>query len=192
MSVHGALKFRSLRAEKEGQIPRDKSRPWSSSELSRLRQLAHLGQEGAAIALGRTPRSVRRAADRYNISLRRPGETRGLVQGQPRGVSFAQLARENQKLAVLRELRQDLIAGEVDVRSIYLIASRKMKLARGAQLCPGCAVNPQEHDETGLCRDCHLIALADAHRGDSAMKHAQRELWRERQRKVRRKRRGEQ
>ncbi len=150
-----------------------------------LRAVAATGAEAAAIILGRSVASVRTAAARHRISLRQPGERRGLVLGQPRGQSWARL-RDAADLAVAaRTVREAILAGEVDPARLERVARRALLIASGAPLCPACATRPQERSTTGLCEDCHLRELARAHREDQSRQEAQRELWRERQRKTR-------
>ena len=115
--------------------------------------------------LGRSPSSVRKAAYRYRISLRRPGSRRGVVLGQPRGVSLR------------RELREDLASGRVDPT----VLARRMRLDEDAELCPSCAARPVRVRQTGLCRVCHLHRLEQAHREALAELEAQRGLWQSRQ-----------
>lgn len=171
---------------------RQKSLPavaWTSKEVARLRTVAHLGASGAAEHLGRTMKSVRQAAARHRISLRQPGERRGLVLGQPRGVSLIEARDAAAHTEALRAVREDVLAGRLDPADLERAARRKYLLERGVALCPGCARNPQENRSTGLCIPCHLRHLADGHRGLAEAREAQRELWRERQRKARRRRR---
>jgi hypothetical protein len=166
--------------------------PWTSKELARLRAAAHLGAAGAAEALSRPPESVRQAAKRHRISLRQPGERRGLLLGQPRGVSLLEARDAASHATALRAVREEVLAGRLDPANLERAARRRYLLERGVPLCPGCARNPQENRASGLCVPCHLRHLADGHRseGDEAQE-AQRELWRERQRKVRARRRLE-
>lgn len=159
--------------------------PWTSKEVARLRELAHLGAAGAAAELGRSVHAVKAMAKRKRISLRRPGERSGLALGQPAGQSWAR--RTDPALAALREA---ILAGDADVDDLEDIARRPLRLAQGAPLCPGCLARPQEVRRTGLCRPCHLRHLAQAHREHQEDRAAQRELWRERQRKHRARQRG--
>ena len=141
-------------------------RPWTTRELTYMREHAGDGARAIAAALGRTEGAVRRAAHSARISLRRAGCRRGAVLGQPRGVSLR------------REMREGLL--------VYgdLIAER-MRLdreAEDAQLCPACAVRRIRVSSSGLCRACHLRRLAELHREVLAEREAQRELWTQRQR----------
>ena len=161
------------------------SQPWTSKEVARLRALAHHGAEHAATELGRTTASVRRAAHRHRISLRQRGERRGVILGQPRGTSFLTPTHQSNQLAALTTIRAEHLAGRLDMARIEQLANRTALLANGTPLCPNCARNPQERLQTGLCHDCHLHALAQAHRDHEHLQHAQRDLWRERQRRHR-------
>lgn len=167
-----------------------RGRPWTSKEIATLRQVAPGGAEAAALLLGRSVTSVRMAAARHRISLRRPGERRGLVLGQPRDQSWTELRGAADLAAAARTVRDAILAGESDPARLERTARRALLLAAGAPLCPACARNPQERATTGLCDECHLRELARAHREDQSRQAAQRELWRERQRKTREKKRG--
>lgn len=74
--------------QKNGSKKGFEARPWTTQELARLRELAGNAPELIAEELGRTLSSVQMAAHRNRISLRRSGERRGLVLGQPRGTSY--------------------------------------------------------------------------------------------------------
>lgn len=54
-----------------------KLEPWSTAELSTLREHAALGAATLAAMLGRSERAVRAKASELALSLRRDGETRG-------------------------------------------------------------------------------------------------------------------
>jgi hypothetical protein len=163
-------------------ISRDKSgvtkpqAPWTSIDVAELRRLAPLGVREVALILARSEGSVRQQAARLRISLRRQGERRGLVLGQPRGVAFDDPA--------MKALREQVLAGQADVERIV---RRALAWARGADLCPSCAINPIEVESTGFCTACHKRELARAHAREDDELQAQRELDRERQRKHRRK-----
>ena len=138
---------------------------WTTIDIRYLREHASLGASELATRMGRSPVAVKRAASRFRISLRRPGSRRGSVLGQPRGVSLR------------RDLRTDLTGGRVDPE---VLASR-MKRDADAELCPLCVARPIRVAATGLCRVCHLRALAEAHREAIEELEAQRELWTARQ-----------
>lgn len=167
-------------------------RLWTLKELDAIRSMANLGAEVIAESLDRSVWSVRKMAYRMRISLRRTGNRTGLVMGQPRGVSWAAGVHESGRIAALKQLRELIRHGKVDIENLELQARRELRLIEGAPLCPNCVARPQEVEKTGLCTDCHFRSLADAHRSNIERQGAQRELWRERQRKVRRKQRGEQ
>lgn len=165
--------------------PRIYNGPWSSKELQTLRQMAQYGAETIAGLLGRSVASVQRMAYRQRVSLRPKGERRGRVLGEPRDISFRQARALGEHLRILEQLRSEVLEGKVDPSRLESEVRRRAAVAAGAELCPGCTRNPQE-TPTGFCRDCHLKSLADAHRHEEIQKAAQRDLWRERQRKVRR------
>lgn len=148
-------------------------KPWSTREIEELRRLAHLGAAGAAAALHRSVHAVRTAAKRHRISLRQPGERRGLVLGQPRGVRAT---------GELRRLREQILAGELDPAEVE---ARGAAVLLGAELCPACAARPPEVSSTGLCRPCHLRALAHGAAHVRAEVAARRAWDAERQRKHR-------
>lgn len=140
-------------------------RPWTTGDLAVLRENASLGAAEVARLLGREERAVRQAAYRHRISLRRRGSRRGLVLGQPRGVSLG------------AELREDLLSGKVDAAVI----ARRMAADHDAELCPCCGRRPVRVEASGMCRVCHLEALAAHHLELLAEIQAQRELWTARQ-----------
>lgn len=147
--------------------------PWTVRELEELRRLAPLGAAAAAAALGRSVASVKRAAQRHRISLRRKGERRGLVLGQPRGMrTEGEIAR----------LRRAVLAGELDPGEVE---ARGRAVLLGLELCPACAARPAEVSSTGLCRPCHLRALAHGAAHVRAEVQARRAWDAERQRKHR-------
>ena len=140
------------------------NKPWTSKELALLRDNATRGARECAKLLDRSLPSVRCTAHRHRISLRRRGSRRGSVLGQPRGVSLR------------RGLREDLVGPRVAAA----VAAR-MALDREVELCPYCAARPISVKTTGLCRTCHLHALAEAHREQLTEIEAQRALWQSRQ-----------
>jgi hypothetical protein len=140
------------------------NKPWTSKEVALLRDNAARGARECSNLLGRSLPSVRCTAHRHRISLRRPGSRRGSVLGQPRGVSLRS------------GLREDLVGPKVAAAM-----AARMALDREAELCPYCAARPITVPTTGLCRTCHLHALAQAHREQLAEIEAQRALWQSRQ-----------
>lgn len=162
------------------QTPRHKNaRGWTTAELQILRAHAHEGAAALAVLLGRSEQSVRQAAKRLRISVRRQGERRGLILGQPRGESWAGLRAHGVTPEVIDALR----AGDVDP-ALVEEQLRAMATGQAPPLCPLCSRFPQQ-PSNGVCRPCHLKALADAHRERVAVDEAQRELWTQRQRKKR-------
>jgi hypothetical protein len=168
--------------------PHIQGRPWNSKEVQYLRRHATLGARTLAAHLDRPENAVRQKARALRISLRQPGSRAGLILGQPRDVSFKELKGTLADIAALEAHRRAVLAGTTDAARIERLAARQAALAAGVPLCPWCARNPQEIDSTGYCTECHLKALAQAHRDAALIDEAQRELWRERQRKVRRNR----
>lgn len=162
-------------------ISNEKARPWTMREIAELRRLAPMGAATIAEILGRSTKSVQKQAHTQRISLRRAGETRGLILGQPAGISFTRGAFGTRALL---QLREDVLAGRVDVERIE---RRARLLTRGGQLCPSCSKRPVEVSMTGLCEDCHVRELADNHALEADRLEAERLLDRERQRKHRRK-----
>ncbi|HXF73769.1 MAG TPA: hypothetical protein VNO79_14305 [Actinomycetota bacterium] len=140
-----------------------------------------------AEALGRSVRAVQQQAHRQRISLRPPGERRGTVLGQPRGVSLRDARRAEAEARALAEARERVLRGELDPALLDLEVRRGARIARGDPLCPSCSRAPQETIR-GFCRDCHLRELARAHRERAPERalEARREWDRERQRAKRR------
>jgi len=138
---------------------------WTTRDIALLRANAHLGAEELARLLGTTPCAVRNLAHRQRISLRRRGERRGILLGQPRDLSLAELV--GGKLAA-------------DRKTAALVLERSELTAAG-ELCPECCARPVRVRKTGLCLPCHKRRLADAHRELLAEAEAGRELWQARQ-----------
>lgn len=158
--------------------------PWTSQELVLLRSQAHLGAKAIAEMLGRTERAVRRQADRQRISLRKPGETRGLVLGQPAGVRWAAQIRAGVPLDRLELLRQQILDGEVDMGTLERRA-REAAEGKPRPICPSCGQRPVERSTTGMCEVCHWVYLARAHRDEADRAEARRRLDAARQEKSR-------
>lgn len=138
---------------------------WTTSEIAILRSSGHLGAVAVAAMLGRSVGSVREAARRQRISLRRRGERRGVLLGQPRGVS-------------LRELLPPEVAAD---RRLAALILERQRVDADAELCPRCATRPASVRQTGLCPPCHKRRLAEVHREIVADQEASRELWQARQ-----------
>jgi len=111
-------------------------RAWTTTEVERLRENRELGAEAVAELLGRSIWSVKGAAYRQGISLRRPGDSRGHVLGQPRTMSLA------------RDLHRAMAAAP----GLY---AERLRVLRDASLCPECARRPIQVERSGLCRPCH-------------------------------------
>jgi hypothetical protein len=142
-----------------GKEPGDKPAAWTTSELGELRTLALAGLGAAAIAdaLERSPKAVRRQAEKHRISLRRAGERRGSIMGElPAG-------------RLDPTLREAVFLGVTDPGA----AERRM-LATG-ELCPGCALRPSS-TRSGLCDVCHLGRLIEGHRDELAVAGRRLEL----------------
>jgi hypothetical protein len=167
-------------------------RAWTTRETATLRRMVASGLHLDTIAatLNRTPEAVRKTAYRLRISLRQPGETRGLILGQPRRISWSSARQLGAHITALQALRADVIAGRVQPAELEQIARRHKLLAEGAPICPRCTSRPQEIDRTGLCTECHILALAEAHRTDSDRKQAKRTYDREKQAAHRRRKKG--
>jgi len=144
-----------------------KERPWTTGELALLRKHASEGAEAVAAVVGRSISSVRCAASRHDISLRRPGERRGRVLGQVRDADLPPGYRE------------DILDGRLDATEI----AEHMRLAADPDtpLCPECVRRPVSVPKTGLCGVCHKRRLAESHREKLDELEAQRDLWRSRQ-----------
>lgn len=131
--------------------------PWSTSELRALRENADRGAEHVAAILGRSVSSVQAAARRNRVSLRRDGETRGTLMGQPKGESLTRY-RKGHPLA---ELRSEALAGRVDLVALEQEVARVMRHGEQRELCPACVARDAV-TRSGLCRVCHMRALAQA------------------------------
>jgi hypothetical protein len=104
-------------------------------------------------------------AERQRISLRTSGQRRGLVLGQPRGLSLK------------RALRRDVVSGTIDAD----VLAQRMALDGLGPLCPACGKRPVRVASSGFCRVCHLERLAAAHEELLAEHRAQERLWAARQ-----------
>lgn len=130
--------------------------------------MAPLGVLAIAEELGRTPKAVKLFASKNGISLRRDGERRGSVLGEPRPGTLP----ADQRRAVLYGITNPERA-------------RARAEGRDRELCPGCAYRPVENRRTGLCEPCHLRRLAWAHQQEVVVVAARRELVTARQQKHR-------
>lgn len=168
------------------QTGRHKSGAWGTDEVRTLREHASQGALVVAVMLGRSEHSVRQAAKRLRISLRRKGERRGLILGQTG--AWADGAQTGVDAARLSLIRDEVLAGVVD---ISVLEARVRQSVHGPHrpMCPSCCQREQERSSTGLCEVCHLRELARAHRDEVERRDARRELWQARQEKSRSRRR---
>ena len=133
-------------------------RPWTTTEIAVMRDNARAGVAAVAKILGRSQVSVRCAAARHRVSLRRAGSRKGRVLGQVAGQALDAQTRE----ALLDAKRAELIAARM--------------LDPEDALCPTCAKRPARIRSTGLCRVCHLKRLSENHREVLQEEEAGREL----------------
>ena len=141
--------------------------PWTTRERQLLRENAQLGLRAVADLLGRSENSVRTQAARMRVSLRRPGEVRGKLLGQPNGVSL----RGTEHLAGLRV--SVLAAGGGDLQQLPHVQ-------RDARVCPSCG-HHYVTTATGLCAPCYTGRLASAYVEQQATRTMERKLWQLRQ-----------
>lgn len=153
-------------------FPADR-RPWTSSEIARMRAHANLGTAAVAELLGRSVRSVKNKAHRERISLRGDGYRGGLIVGQSRSSSW--MSQSGMSPRRLAEIREQVIAGNLDIGELE---RRVIDAVRNPQrpLCPWCGTRPIQRQTTGLCEPCHLRELARAHRDEAARIEAHRDL----------------
>jgi hypothetical protein len=171
---------------------RNYPRPWTTAELAVLREQGHLGSKALAQILDRSVQSVKHVAHRHGISLRRRGERRGLLLGQPKNSSWKG-STEAIPAERLERIRVAARSGDLDLEELYR-RIREQVANPNRPICPKCASRPQEKPATGLCAPCHYRELARVHRDHEALTEAKRELWRARQarsREGRAKRAGE-
>lgn len=155
-------------------------REWTCTEVRILRSNASKGLAEITRLLNeaadehqpplehRTPRSVKQAAARLRISLRMEGSCRGLVMGQPRDVSLA-------------DIREDML----DPKVAQLVDERARIRDDKLELCPRCGWRPTRVRATGLCGVCHANVLREGHEEVLAELAASRDLDAARQRKSR-------
>ena len=120
-------------------------RAWTTTELVCLRENRELGAAALAELLDRSLWSVKRAAYRQRISLRRPGDARGHVLGQPRALQLSAGAREA-------------------IRAAPDLYAERLRVSRDSSLCPECAYRPIQVESSGLCRSCHAEHLEQLYR----------------------------
>lgn len=157
---------------------------WTVQELAVLRSNAHHGVQVVAALLGRTEGQVRRCAQRNRISLRRPGETRGMVMGQRVGERWSEALRSGVAPERLEAIRQDVQGRVVDMATLERKA-RDAVYGKPRPVCPACGQRPIERQQTGLCEVCHWRELARAHRDEADRIEARRALDAARQEKSR-------
>jgi len=160
------------------------TRQWTSQELSLLRANAHLGAETVASMLGRSVTAVTMQASKHRVSLRRSGETRGVVLGQPKGERWADQIRAGVPPERLAAIRRDVLNGQVDMATLEARA-REAVHGKAKPICPSCGQRNVERAQTGLCSPCHWRELARAHRDEADRIEARRELDAARQEKSR-------
>lgn len=166
---------------------RGNTKPWTSSEIMKLRNNSNLGAEAVAAMLGRSVKSVKRKAARERISLRKPGESRGLMLGQARDTAW--MDQQGMSPARLAEIRAQVVAGTLDLGDLERrIADAVRRPNR--PLCPWCGTRPQQKSTTGLCEPCHLRELARQHREEAERASARRDLDAARQQASRARRRN--
>lgn len=166
---------------------RGTQRAWTSGEIQKLRNNAHLGAQACATILGRSVKSVKQKAQRERISLRPPGERRGLLLGQAKHAAWMDQGVISP--GRLREMREQAIAGELDLGRLERIIVDRVRNPH-RPLCPWCGTRPAERQTTGLCEPCHLRELARAHREEAERAAARRELDAARQQASRARRRA--
>lgn len=160
--------------------------PWTSKELQSLRRVAPLGAQAAADILGRSTKSVRRAAERHGISLRQTGSTAGRLLGTPNGSHHADARRAADHARLVGRMRDDIAAGRIQLADLDRALAA---LDNGAPLCPSCGRNPADRPAEGICTGCHIRRLEAAHNAARDAHDSQQGLWRARQNKSRRARR---
>lgn len=166
------------------------AKPWTSSEIAHLRKFAHLGVFEVAKYLGRSPESVKQMARRRRISLRKSGERRGLLLGQPRGKSWLDLREQGITPERLKAIKADALAGDIDLADLE---QQVVEIAKGKErpLCPQCTTRYVQRASSGLCAVCHLRILSRLHQDAVDTRNAERQLWAARQEDSRDRRRDD-
>lgn len=142
-------------------------RPWTLTEINTLRTHAHLGATHLAELLNRTPKAIRQAAHRHRIPLRPPGETRGLVLGQPRGHTLPTTMRTTMLTPTTAQ------TVDRDARTWHTLPT-----------CPICAARPVRPGKDA-CDLCTIAALTAAYEARTAVLIAQQANAAARQRRSR-------
>ena len=167
----------------------DDRRPYTTKDVLFVKKNASRGAESLAAELQRSVTSIRKLASRERISLRRAGERRGLLIGQPRGTSWMDLRLGGVSAERLAEIRSEALSGELDLAALERAV---VDIARGKKrLCPNCTARYVDNASSGFCTPCHLRTLASLHRDEIARRSAQRELWAAKQESSRLKRGNE-
>jgi hypothetical protein len=117
-----------------------KSGSWTTTEVAYLRANAELGAAVLAELMDRSEWSVRGAAKRARISLRRPRDARGRL--------FGELA-----VVCLEDLR-------AAVNEAPSHCSARMDERRDAELCCQCGHRPVQVARAGLCGPCYARVMA--------------------------------
>ena len=165
---------------KSRQSHADKAKAWTSKDVAYLRKHAADGVEALAQALGRSPRSLRNMAHKERISLRKSGERRGLLIGQPRGTVWADLRHHGVSALRLMAIKDETLDGTLDLAALERALA---EITRGhtRMVCPNCGTRYVERNTSGWCAPCHFRMLARLHLDEIAKHEAQRELWAARQ-----------
>ena len=146
------------------------SRDWTSQELATMKAHAKEGAEVIAGLTGRTVSSVKAAAIRHRVSLRKRRERRGKVMGESRKGSLTADG--------LGHIRADVLTGSLSGQRLtdHLGAVAAEMRGERVALCPQCAKNPIERQDTGLCRTCHNRAVLEAYQRADTERNAIREV----------------
>lgn len=148
------------------------SRPWTASDVDFMRRNADSGALWIALQLGRSVASVKGAANRYRISLRRKGEARGHLLGQPRDESWSELRHVG--LNNPDKIRKAVIDGELNLEDVEATL-RAIADGTTQRICPACSVRNADRP-TGWCTPCYTRELARAHQDATDRIEARRAL----------------
>jgi hypothetical protein len=144
--------------------------PWTTAELAYLRKNASLGAVTIAEALRRSVGSVKQAAHRAGISLRRPGSTRGLLLGQARGTKLRYM-----KKTKLEEMRKALANGTIDAVAVRRRLDEILAGRVDGALCSRCT--RERAGKSGFCRPCHVEGLIEAYEREKTYADRTAEVW---------------
>lgn len=148
------------------------SRPWTAGDVEFMRRNADSGALWIALQLGRSVGSVKAAANRNRISLRRKGEARGHLLGQPRSESWRELREMG--LNNPDKVRQAVIDGDLNLEDVEATL-RAIADGTTNRICPACTVRTADRP-TGWCTPCYTRELARAHRDATDRIEARRDL----------------